>query len=601
MSNLGIHGQQSHQVNESSVQGDWGLSEEQREILLAEAESEVLTDSDTKSKNRTTKADEAKSLRKTQATAFADRDHDTRDLLKSMAEKMAKKDVGKSLIVEGKIEQEARDMIEEMAEQATLGDDAGFVKEKGREMGSHKFNSDQRRRDMGIREKTLKDAFKELPNQQDEQQDMKNVKFRKRVSTIPQATPMPTPKEAQEVLTKYLSNFSDGLVRDDKTKKEKARQTRESLITKGFSPRQLTTLEGSVRQVIRQDLKRKLKDSFIKLALSYDSKKLTQDMMTNSQALNMVADQAGLKGLFGAGRESLKGVKDDAKTELDVVVTDELDKALMETKVQGGTAEDLVKAFNKFNDLADIARFDAGDYMKHLNQKLKDWGLTDFTRPDVLGVLDTDMSSDSGGKNDQQQQETPQSEIDILEDDVRAVYVQRAIKGTVKSFITGSLSLRKLVRQMKEKGAFSEERLDDLRQEGESFARFRLFDLVKESLEERAALPQLKGPAFRLVQQKYKHAMKRLKVMGTPMAVAEVRAMRDQINTDMFAIIREEFLKVASRLETMKADIYLIRKHKELLGILKRLKKESKVPLPIHPKGQGAILTLGENSIVEAA
>ena len=603
MANLGVQGQHSQSlVQDAGVKLGDGISEEQRQILMSEAESELLTERDIKdAKFKQSKADEVKALQKTQATAFADRDHDVRDLLKSMSEKVAKKESGKIMLMDMKIEQEMKEVIQEMAEQATIGEEASIMKDKAREQGAQEHKSSQLRREMGIREQSLKDAFKKLPSHNEEQEATKHLKFRKKVQKTPQPLPTPTAKETQEALTKYLSNFSEGILRDNKAKKDQARQTRDSLLTKGISPRQITGLETTVRQVIRQDLKRKLKDNFIKLAMSYDSKKLSQDMMVHSDAFSQIADQAGLRGVFGSGRNSLKGIKDEAKEELKFVVTDSLDSAIMETKVNGGSAEDLVKAFNKLNDMADIARFNPSEYMKHLNQKINDWGLSDFTRPDVLGVLDTDMSSGSDQSDQQQKEKTPQTELEFLEDDIRALYVQRAVKGTFKSYISSGLSLRKLVRKMKQAGVYSEEKLDDLRQEGESFAKFRLFDLVKESLEERATLPELKGPAFRLVQQKYKHAMKRLKALGSPISTREVRAMRNQINEDMFGIIREEFLRVESRLETLKTDVYLIKKHKELLGILKRLKKESKLAVPIRPEGQRAIVSLGENSIVESA
>ena len=591
------HSLNSHQTHDVGQRG-WGSIHDQRS-LLAEAEVQQFLEEEFGLKDRKNQQELLEALQKTQATSFADKDFDAKDLLKMMAAKFGQKETGKALIMDAHLEQAMREIVEEMAEFTTFGDEAGFIKDRALEQGAQHFQSDRQRREQMSREKHLKDVFKELPHLNSDQQAHAQLKLRKRVQKTPPPMTTPTAKQMQDALTQYLTHFSEGIVRDDKLKKEKARQTRDSLITQGISSRRIAELESSVRKVIRQDLKRKLKDSFIQLALSYDSKAFTQETMMHSQTFNMLAEQAGLRGVFGAGRDSIKDLKEDAKDTLKTVVTDELDSALMSSKVQGGSAEDLVQAFNRFNDLADIARFDADEYMKFLNQKLKDWGMTNFNRPDVLGVLDTDLSSDSQGEQQSSQQH--KTDIDVLEDDIRALFVQRMIRGSFRHYVQSSIELQKLVKQMKRKGVYTEERLDDLRQEGESFARFRLYDLVRESLEERAALTELKGPAFRLVQQKYKHAMKRLRALDSPIPVSEVRVMRDKINEEMFSIIREEFLIVEARLKSMKTDVYLIKKRKNLLRTLKRLKKESKISMPIRPNGQTAVVIMGENNIVEAA
>ncbi|NBV84192.1 hypothetical protein EBR57_08755, partial [bacterium] len=122
------------------------------------------------------------------------------------------------------------------------------------------------------------------------------------------------------------------------------------------------------------------------------------------------------------------------------------------------------------------------------------------------------------------------------------------------------------------------------------------------SLEERAAMAVLEGPAFDLIRAKLKKALKGLKRMSAPISKEDFNGMRDQINKGMFSVVKEEFLKVDSILENAPSNKQVIQRRKQLLGLLQRLRKESGIAEEIKPDtSRRTVDPNQEAAIVEAA
>ena len=399
--------------------------------------------------------------------------------------------------------------------------------------------------------------------------------------------------ETTEVVTKYLTTLAETILSPTHPKQDQARHLKEKLLTEGLSPSKLINLEGTIRRTLHQDFKQKLKDSFIKLALSYDNK-ITLEAIHKSNEMESLADLAGLKGVFGPGRSNMQEVKEDAKADMRNFIANELDNTIIESKAKGGSPEELVKAFNRFNEIASIAKFDSAAYMKTIGKKLEDWGAAGFRAPEIPGMIDTDPRRQSGGNSKRQQQQAPETSIDGLEDDIRTLFLQKSVQLDLRSNIEIRFKLNKLKKKLNSEPAYKK-----LQQEGEGLARLRLMDLFKEAMEEKATLPSLQGPAFALVQKKLKLALKGLKNLGASMPKKDMLAIRDQVNSSMFSIIKEEYLKLSVHLEANPGDVYLSRKKKEYLAILNRLKQES--GLGEHIETSQTISFNSETTIIEAA
>ena len=76
-------------------------------------------------------------------------------------------------------------------------------------------------------------------------------------------------------------------------------------------------------------------------------------------------------------------------------------------------------------------------------------------------------------------------------------------------------------------------------------------------------------------------------------------AIRDQVNSAMFSIVKEEYLKIGVHLEANPGDVFLSRKRKEYKAILNRLKGESKLSESMETSH--SVTFSSETSIIEAA
>lgn len=425
---------------------------------------------------------------------------------------------------------------------------------------------------------------------------------------IPKAAEKPLPKTSvaanREKVTHYLQLLAQNLVSPDGKKTEEMRHTKESLLATGVSPSKLSQLETTVNSVIYKDIRKQLKKSFTELALTMDKKSFTPDQLKSGDIYHKIEEYAIDKGAVGDGRVTVKEIKADAKKDLQAFVSYELDNAVMETKAKGGSIQDLIREFDKFNRIAGIAQFDSMNYIRSVQKKLEDWGLNDFQRPEELkGVIDTAhqpvINPDAGGGSKNQQQQQHQSESN--EDELRMLALQLGVKQDFASTIDLNLKIMSLKRKMSREGTHTDAQIQKIIQEGQALAKVKLHALMRESLEEKASISDVKSPAFKLAHKKYKNAIKGLKKLDALPPKNDIEIIRDQINTNMFSIIREEYMKVKIQIEAMKDNIQLKRKEKDYRMLLERLKAESNIKESIEPKTSKMLRFSADNKIAEAA
>jgi len=335
-----------------------------------------------------------------------------------------------------------------------------------------------------------------------------------------------------------------------------------------------------------------------------DKKNFTIDQLKLGDVYDKIEAYAINKGTVNAEGGSLQDVKTSAKQDLQSFVSYELDNAIMETRTTGGDIQDLVREFDKYNRIAGIAHFNTGAYIRTLQKKLEDWGLNDFERPEALrGVIESDhipALNQDGGSGSKNQQHTP-NHSEESEDELRTLIIQKGVKQDIASLIELSLQIMSIKRKMKREGTHTDAQIQQIIKEGQALAKVKLMALLKESLEEKASISDIKSPAFKLAHKKYKNAIKGLKNLDSLPPKNDIIVLRDQINTTMFSIIREEYLKIKVNLESMKNNIYLMRKEKEYLELLGRLKAESNIKEPLDPTSSTTIRFSSNHNIIEAA
>jgi len=430
-------------------------------------------------------------------------------------------------------------------------------------------------------------------HQKESNQTVENAKISKEVKN----------RHIERSVKNYISAYADALVTGDPKKKRESKALGKDAEKTGYPLKKIRLLEANTERIIRSDLRGRIKEAFTNMALTYTPGKMSHDLLKSSRHLQALTNIAEEQNVFGPGRGSFVDQGAEAKEELNSFVADELDKSLIAAKVNSDDPAALVKAFNDFNTLAGLTKFDSGAYMRTFNQKLEDLGLHYFEDPDKRGGLDTQSGGAGAGSQGQQQQQQQEQYLaqSDSEQELSNLYMKLAIRSDFKSQIELRLKIKRLQSGLQKTGSLKDEDIARLKTEGEALAKIKLTDLLYESLEERATLPVLAGPQFNLIKQKRKMALKGLKRMGETLPKGEVRSMQNKINKAMFTIVKEEYLKTEVALEASPANVGLMRQKKDYVALLERLKSESDIREEIKPKMFGNMTFSSNTNVIEAA
>ena len=547
--------------------------------------------------------DSRKKIDETKPTALSLLDDKTKvsDLFEHFSERAAKSKLLKDAMqqlggTQSRLSSEMEKLYKE--ENQSLGRDEVVltVSQHVQQIKSEERQTRERVVDLSVRDTPLPEEADPLHYQQRQQKQVEKAQQQSRVVQDQQTQVRPQ----QELVKQYVMAFAETLIRPDQSqKKQAARDVRDRLLSSGYSPKQLIAVEQNAQTMIRQDLRKRVKEGFVQFALSYSKKVSPELVKIHKQfvALEALGFETGV--LSKEGLPSPRDVKDEAKAELRAVVSDELDRELMETKLKGGDIKALVKAFNKFNELAGVVKFDANTYMKSFQTKLEDLGLNHFEAPmPNTSAMDTDAG---GGRQQRNPEDQLSAEgVDALEDKLRVLFMRKHTKTDFVGSIENKLQLMKAQGQLKKAGLLTEELLARLQEEGAALAKTKFGALLGESLEEKASLSVLSGPAYDLVKKKMKTAMRGLKRLDGSLSKEELITMRDDINRHMFSVVKEEFLKIEALLGNNPADPRLTKNRDMVLGHLNRLKSESQIREDIRPQILQN-LQVADSSVVEAA
>ena len=399
----------------------------------------------------------------------------------------------------------------------------------------------------------------------------------------------------QDTIQKFVSAFSESLLTDKPQKKEEIKNMRAQLLQQGLSTKNIGMIEQNVKQFVVKDLKKEIKQRFLKLSMSYEGKKMDPDIMQNYKDYQAIMKMGESLGFYDTSQDFMtSSTKEEMRGELRAFVAGEMDRNLVEKKLNHHDTQELINAFNQLNHLAGIANFDPVEYMKNLRQKIDHMGLNPFIAP-PSGFLDTDANKERKRK--------PQEEIEAiqeagLEDQLLKTYIAKLLNPELIPFLKHSFKAYRLEKKLKQLGQDS---TNTLLKQAESIAKLRLMFLLRKAFEQRATLKELKGEEFSLVHHQIKKAVRGLKKMGIILSKQKMNAIRDEANKSMFPLLREEYVKVEMRLSENSKHIGLRRRAKELYGILNRLKSESLISEEIKPKLLQELSFLSDVNIIEAA
>lgn len=441
---------------------------------------------------------------------------------------------------------------------------------------------------------TLSEAFVEEQLEETQKQALKTSQ-KKQTTKRPLSA---SQKKAQDhALGQYIQKYSESLMSSKAESKNKKTIAKEKLKELKIPTKHIQHAEEKVRGLIRKDLKKRIKESFIDLALSFRNKKVTTETLTVSQKYKRLLQGGYEQGAINKQFNTLDDIKEEARSELRAFLADELDFILTTKKINGASAKDLIDAFNRFNDIATASKFNAANYLAHFNKKCDDLGLNYFKSEAEKGQIDTESPANDMSDNNQSNQEKNQ---DLL-DEIRSLFMEKAIRKDFRSQIELGLKLRKAKKKVSNLMPLTKKMLQKLEKEGIEEAKGRLWAMIEEGFEERSTLTSLKGAEGKIVQHKISHALKRLRSLDALPSKAKLDQLRDRINTAMFSIIKEEYLKVEALIQSNPSETLLRTNKKKYLAILNRLKEETDIKEEISSSIIKNLQLSEKTNIIEAA
>lgn len=387
-------------------------------------------------------------------------------------------------------------------------------------------------------------------------------------------------REVQGAVREYASLYSQYTVSHSPEVRKKLEKLEAELKEKGVTARELNSIKTAASNSIRKELAQQVRDAFMKKILSPEK---SVEMVVNEKSLNDILDFSLQTGVHDD--ESLQELADHVLKDTASAIKD-LAREKIEEKLIGKhiSADEGKKAGQKeegeLKDLLKLAAkagLDLNEFTQNWQVKKFDLGL--FVPDFPLGQGGAGAGADSQQQNKGQYEFTQEDEKDLQTNRLRAVYMHRALAGDWKTMLETSVKMRKLKNGLIRLGVSSNE-FERIEKEGRAAARLKLIGMLRETLEERATLYELAGPAFKLIEQKIKGLLSNLARLDFKMEGLEFESLRDSANLRVFDAAKQEFLTLKDMVRGTR-NPSLEKRYKLVLKLMRRLKEESKIPAEI--------------------
>ena len=394
------------------------------------------------------------------------------------------------------------------------------------------------------------------------------------------------PRKAAGTVEEFSSAFVQLIVSGGTDAKKKADRLEQQLRSEGLSDGEVLGVKNNLRQSVRSQLASQIKESFMK---RFFNKEKTLDwLMSNKEGLKTIefafhSDKLGGWD-FGGYNDSLQGTVDNGLREIRGEVRDFVNNELQTTLVKkqlGDPSAD--KDIKQLVDLGLKSGLNPQAFMARWQKTRDDLGLNPApANAQNQSMLEFGMNSNNKNKEKTGYEYTKEEEQELFLNQLRTLYMQRAIRNDLKTKLETSFKIRKLKNGLIKLGVqFAD--YGNIEEEGKAMARVKLLDMLKEAFYEKATLYQLSGPAFNLVENKIKGAINNLSRLGWDMSKTELDSIRDQANFAMFDVTRNEFENTIVLYEANPAPYYS-KKLSSMVKLMKRLKEESYITTDFDPE-----------------
>ncbi|HTY12897.1 MAG TPA: hypothetical protein VMD02_01770 [Candidatus Omnitrophota bacterium] len=393
-------------------------------------------------------------------------------------------------------------------------------------------------------------------------------------------------------LEEFSTAFVQLLVSGGVDVKKKAEKLEQRLRDEGFGEKELMGLKANLRQSIRTQLAGQIRESLLK---RFMSKEKTLEWVMNNREANRSIDFAfnseKLGGWdFGGYNDNLQGTVNEQmrqiSSEVRDFVNDELKNALVKKHLSpdSKTEKAADAEIKQLIEMGIKSGFNPNQFMASWKQTMNNIGICppppEAAQQSMIGQGST--TSDNNRREKTGYELTAEEEKDLFTNQLRSIYLQRAIKGSIFTNIETSFKIRKLKNGLIKLGvSFGD--LEKIETEGRALAKVKSLEMLKEAYYERATFYNLSGPAFDMVESKIKSLLKNLDRLGMELTKTDLDSMRDKANYRMFDITRGELENNIIAWESNKSPYYE-KKINMMIKLMKRLEEESQIDTDYDPE-----------------
>lgn len=362
---------------------------------------------------------------------------------------------------------------------------------------------------------------------------------------LPQSLVRDFKGDTPQLVEQYAAAYQEYLIDNKPKSLEKLKKMEAALKAKGLNDEQIHTINKEIRNIARADLSMKIKESFVYRELSGST---IENAMHQSNILGLTDEAFGNQRLggwnFGGYNRSLQGTVnragEKAVEEIDRFAQEELESRLMEKIINNN--ED-IKDLKELLDVSQKSSKNFNEWIKSIwPQKKEDLGFTLIDIPDKpqgnFVNTSSDNPKDRSDKKDSVIEET--TEEKLLSNQLKAIYLERLLKGGSPIDIGVFFKIRKLKNGLIKLGVFSKDFDEKLKFEAETVAKGKIMDDLKEIVLERASLYQAKGPANDLLNKKLDTILKSAKKMGMEVTDEELKSMQDMANRRILDVLKKQ-------------------------------------------------------------
>lgn len=412
----------------------------------------------------------------------------------------------------------------------------------------------------------------------------------------------------KELVQSFASALSSYVSSKDPSQKQRMDAIKKELQREGVSQSQINTMESSVGKALKQNYVAQMKSNLLKHFFTKvkDDDKFSKldDYATQLTYYETAAElkEAQKQGLLKSPiSDVMESLRKEIRQEFEGFMFDEAAESFSRTALGQSGLDDFTKELQQLQKLAQNVGVEVNEQelSSRIKRSIDDLGLEEFVPPDTGRNVDTGDGSGHPGQGQQQQQEDTSyvSLEEQLEDQLRSLYMMRALTGSFQKKMDISFKMRKLKNGLIKLGVVVGDMDKRLESEGVFLAQMKLLGKLKDTFREQATLEKLSGPVYQIIKKRRAVIVKHLRKTGYKLNKEKLTKYRDDANAEIYPMLKEQ-MKQAEMMLEVRQSAGNSRKYQFLLGVLERLRSETKI---MDSELDGERIELSQRVVSEAA